>query len=1074
VQKKKIAVLGGGVGAMTTTFWLTSFPGWRDRYDVTVYQLGWRLGGKGASGRNQEMGDRIEEHGLHMFFGFYENAFATMQKLYGELGRNPTRPLATWQEAWKPWGYFVLQELHDGKYIPWEFDFPPNHDVPGVGGVLPSPWAMVEDILGWAKELFEKTSAGPHKSTITEDRLGHTLMHVAEEIGIDAVEGLVDGVKHVLHAIGDLFTEGPQSLVPNTFLHLAHYHAKRLPDDANRHGEADHKLLKWLLRNFIAWLKDHWREESKIATEIRRALILLDLGVAVVIGMLEDRLVKPPVDYFKIDNLRFEEWLEKHGASHESANSPPILLLSEIVFARWAGVGAGTCLNYTLRLALTYKGGFAYKMQAGMGDTIFAPFYEVLSRRGVKFEFFSSVEELGVGKDEAGKKVIDTIRIGTQATVKGGGEYQPLYDVKGLPCWPSDPLYDQLVEGEKLKKSGENLENWWSRWENVATRTLVRGKDFDEVVLGISIGAYPYIAKQLIDDPDAPQFGKMVADVLVTQTQAAQIWCTPDFKGMGWALGAEPIIGTYYEPFDTIADMSHLLPRETWPEGTVGNVTYLTAQLPDPDGPALPPRSDWQYPFAQLDRVTRNVDEWLTKYVSDLLPVACETNRPTELNWYVLHDPKPQKGKERLTSQFWIGAWNPSDRYVMSVPGSVWSRLPSAGTGYANLVMAGDWTLSAISSGCVEAAVMGGMHASRAMCGVPAIIVGDSLPDGDDLPRPQPPVPPAPPRPKGTYIDIDGNNTPLQPYAAQNVTMYNFVVEADMDRLQAILDYQFNSLGGPTVYRPLGPFLSFVAATMGPMSPREPKAWLDEKDFGFWIPVIAGKMKGSSFEALRPAFFIPYLWVDEYLPQQAGREVFGYAKGVGVLKNPATPQDPAEFSIDALVIPEYGAAPNPSAEWQWRRLVTLARRGGGAFGELIKEIESIAELGEAVIAQMVKSFERHTFPKPTLELLAALLKDAVQLDVPMVFLKQFRDVADGTRACYQAIVESPNRMIGGTPLRAGFLHGDWELAIEQFASVRMIDKLGLRVVDGKVPAAFHFWVQFAFSAEPGRVVYRTV
>ncbi len=87
MAKQKVAVLGGGVGAMTTAFYLTSFPGWRDRYDLTVYQLGWRLGGKGASGRNQQEHDRIEEHGLHMFFGFYDNAFATMQRRYGELGR---------------------------------------------------------------------------------------------------------------------------------------------------------------------------------------------------------------------------------------------------------------------------------------------------------------------------------------------------------------------------------------------------------------------------------------------------------------------------------------------------------------------------------------------------------------------------------------------------------------------------------------------------------------------------------------------------------------------------------------------------------------------------------------------------------------------------------------------------------------------------------------------------------------------------------------------------------------------------------------------------------------------------
>ena len=37
-----------------------------DRYEVTVYQRGWRLGGKGACGRNLEPGKglRVEEHGL--------------------------------------------------------------------------------------------------------------------------------------------------------------------------------------------------------------------------------------------------------------------------------------------------------------------------------------------------------------------------------------------------------------------------------------------------------------------------------------------------------------------------------------------------------------------------------------------------------------------------------------------------------------------------------------------------------------------------------------------------------------------------------------------------------------------------------------------------------------------------------------------------------------------------------------------------------------------------------------------------------------------------------------------------
>ena len=52
----EVAILGGGAGSLTAAFELTATPELRERYDVTVYQLGWRLGGKGASGRREIAG----------------------------------------------------------------------------------------------------------------------------------------------------------------------------------------------------------------------------------------------------------------------------------------------------------------------------------------------------------------------------------------------------------------------------------------------------------------------------------------------------------------------------------------------------------------------------------------------------------------------------------------------------------------------------------------------------------------------------------------------------------------------------------------------------------------------------------------------------------------------------------------------------------------------------------------------------------------------------------------------------------------------------------------------------------
>src|SRR5690242_10662285 len=76
-KPRRIAILGGGCAALAAAFALTEDARWRDRFEVTVYQQGWRLGGKGASGRNTDprFGARIEEHGLHLWAGFYRNAF---------------------------------------------------------------------------------------------------------------------------------------------------------------------------------------------------------------------------------------------------------------------------------------------------------------------------------------------------------------------------------------------------------------------------------------------------------------------------------------------------------------------------------------------------------------------------------------------------------------------------------------------------------------------------------------------------------------------------------------------------------------------------------------------------------------------------------------------------------------------------------------------------------------------------------------------------------------------------------------------------------------------------------------
>ena len=49
-------------------------------------------------------------------------------------------------------------------------------------------------------------------------------------------------------------------------------------------------------------------------------------------------------------------------------------------------------------------------MRVGMGDIVFAPMFEVLERRGVRFEFFQRVDALHLSNDGSRVSSIDMSR----------------------------------------------------------------------------------------------------------------------------------------------------------------------------------------------------------------------------------------------------------------------------------------------------------------------------------------------------------------------------------------------------------------------------------------------------------------------------------------------------------------------------------------------------------------------------------------------------------------------------------------------------------------------------------------
>jgi uncharacterized protein with NAD-binding domain and iron-sulfur cluster len=401
-------------------------------------------------------------------------------------------------------------------------------------------------------------------------------------------------------------------------------------------------------------------------------------------------------------------------------------------------------LRGTLRMFLTYRGSFFWRMQAGMGDVVFAPFYEVLKRRGVTFQFFHRLENLRLSdsaKLAPGERpFVEALEFDVQAVTIDGSEYQPLIDVRGLPCWSSRPDYAQLAEGDRIARERWDFESHWDH-RKAETRTLHIGEDFDFVVLGVGLGAIPYVAGDLLARDQ--RWRDLVSHVPTVATQAFQIWMREDMAALGWH-HRQTAVSAFSHPFDTWADMRHLIFEENWlvrPRA----IAYFCGVLAD--GLGIDQRAP-DYPVRQREQVRRNAMDFLDREIRHLWPASSRMDGGFRWDLLVVTDESSQneaylfpgageavansggrrsdREQERFNSQFWTANANPSDRYVQSPPKTTRFRISPLDNTYDNLTIAGDWTACGLNVGCVEAAVISGRLAAHALCGSPALeeIVG--------------------------------------------------------------------------------------------------------------------------------------------------------------------------------------------------------------------------------------------------------------------------------------------------------------------------------------------------------------
>jgi hypothetical protein len=486
-------------------------------------------------------------------------------------------------------------------------------------------------------------------------------------------------------------------------------------------------------------------------------------------------------------------------------------------------LAAGVCLRVLFLMGLTYKGSFMWKMCAGMGDTIFAPLYQVLKDRGVRFHFFHHVRKLRL---DDRKIDIASIELDVQARTKDGGEYDPFVRVCDLNCWPNEPKWELLDP----KTPHVEFESDWADTTGWTPKTLSAGKEFDYVVCGIPVGALPSIASELVEA--SPAWRSMVTEVKTVRTQSAQVWVKKDPQQMAWMSANHVMTDVYGDPFNSIADMYQTMPREDWPENEPpGGVVYFST--PMPDDPKEPPKPNPAYPATQHAVVEKSFNDWM------------KTFREGVFGWLA-------PGQDLAIKSFFRTANIDGDaRYVLSVAKSSAHRIWPEASGFPRLYLAGDWTKSPLDLGCAENATMSGTRAGDALANV--IERGES-----------------------PFIEYPGMPVFPPPYRQKDITLCQMVLDANASSMQAVLDRYLNPLVGTHRFRALGRWVIFqmgqIAVNNG-AAPDTNFGTAAETSATFLVP--CGRIADKCVEI---GFFAPLILVSHPLSMVAGREVLGMAK----------------------------------------------------------------------------------------------------------------------------------------------------------------------------------------------------
>ncbi len=353
------------------------------------------------------------------------------------------------------------------------------------------------------------------------------------------------------------------------------------------------------------------------------------------------------------------------------------------------------------------------------------------------------------------------------------------------------------------------------------------------------------------------------------------------------------------------------------------------------------------------------------------------------------------------------------------------------------------------------------------------------------------------------------------PFLFPGMTLQVFPLQAKLDTLQSFVDSYLNSAfpqGEAGYFRVLIPYFYLMVLNYGNMSDKDAtEGWVAQREILFNIPLAWYFMRNGTLTFYDWAQVAPFIFVDNEISVNVGREVYGWPKTLVRLNtassswmtDPTSPLQVASLKTSILPMSYVGARPEeltllefykstsdaffqfPPAEanpyiplvYMNRLLGTSSSWASGAF----RLLHGMHLLGRQRVAV-----------QPSLDamchgLLRLMTPNARNVGFNCINLKQFRSTENPEFACYKGITNSRMSVqqitrggpLGGQHQLMGDPSGNIQILLHRYASLPIAETLGLksatatRAGNGNIQELrplFPFWLELDMTYGEARTV----